>query len=197
MDSIRIRLAAAAGLAAGFLAVGSVASAQDKSALNSPPLRFTAVAVNVSNVGPSGAGQVDLRINRWTTPGERERLIAKFKEKGADALLDALRDAPKVGTISTPGSLAYDLHYATEQNLPDGGKRIVLATDRPIGFWEASNQPRTLDYPFLLIEIHVDADGRGEGKLARAAKLTLSNDVLIIENYANQPVMLNEVRLRK
>lgn len=33
-----------------------------------------------------------------------------MKDKGAEALLDTLRDMKPVGTISTPGDLAYDLH---------------------------------------------------------------------------------------
>ena len=32
--------------------------------------------------------------------------------------------------------------------------------------WEARNQPRTIDYPFTLIQLHVDKNGQGEGKFA-------------------------------
>ena len=77
------------------------------------------------------------------------------------------------------------------------GRRIVLATDRPIGFAEAANNSRTIDYPFTLVELRLDKDGHGEGKLSVATKLTLNDNVLVIENYANQPVMLNEVRQKK
>ena len=41
-----------------------------------------------------------------------------------------------VGRISTPGSIGYDLHYAEERKLPDGGREIILATNRPMSFWE-------------------------------------------------------------
>ena len=109
-----------------------------------------------------------------------------FKEKGPDALLDALRGIPRVGYIRTPGSLAYDLHYALELPGEEGGRRIVLATDRPIGFWEAANRPRTIDYPFTLIELRLGKNGEGEGKLSIATKLTLNGNVLVLENYANQ-----------
>jgi hypothetical protein len=175
------------------LLVGA-AAASAQTASNSPREHFTAVAVNISTVGHAGAGPVDIRINRWTPPAERDRLVALFKEKGADALLSALRDAQPVGTISTPGNIAYDLRYATELPGEDGGRRIILATDRPISFWEAANQPRSADYPFLLIELRLNKAGQGEGKLSVATKLTLNDNVLVIENYANQPVMLNEVK---
>jgi hypothetical protein len=180
-------------VAAMLLCSGSWALGQS----NSPRERFTAVAVNTSTVGRTGAQQVDITINRWTTDAERDRLMAIFKEKGPEDLLAALQKTKPVGTISTPGSLAYDLRYARELPGADGGRRIILATDRPIGFWEAANRPRSADYPFLLIELHLNKTGEGEGKLSLATKLTLNDNVLVIENYANQPVMLNEVKQKK
>jgi len=101
---------------------------------------------------------------------ERDRLFTVFKEKGADALLDALRDTKRVGYIRTPDSLAYDLRYARQMPGEDGDRRIVLATDRPIGFWEASRRPRSIDYPFTLIELRMDGSGEGVGKLSVATK---------------------------
>jgi hypothetical protein len=184
-----------ASAAAGVLACTSFAVAQTAS--NSARERFSAVAVNTSTVGRNGAGQVDITIDRWTTDAERDRLVSIFKEKGPKALLSALQDMKPVGGISTPGNIAYDLRYASQLPGEDGGRRIIIATDRPIGFWEAVDQPRSTDYPFLLIELRLDKNGQGEGKLSVATKLTLNDNVLVIENYANQPVMLNEVRQTK
>lgn len=44
---------------------------------------------------------------------------------------DLIRWAPFLGPSCH--SLGYDLHYASQTLLPDGGRRIVIATDRPIG----------------------------------------------------------------
>lgn len=41
---------------------------------------------------------------------------------------------------------------------------IFLMTDRYIGAWEAANRPRTMDYPFTLIQLQGDKDGKGVGK---------------------------------
>lgn len=192
MVSTRRGSAIVLSLAFSLLVAGS-AGAQS----NSKPERFTAVAVNTSNTGPTGTTPVDITIKRWSTDSERDKLLTAFRQQGPDALLKKLQDTRPVGTISTPGSLSYDLRYARELPGEDGGRRIILATDRPIGFWEASNRPRVSDYPFLLIELRVNKDGEGEGKLSLATKLTIDNDVLVIENYADQPVMLNQVRLQK
>ena len=48
-----------------------------------------------------------------------------------------------VGSIRTPQTLAWDLRYARQFKLHEGGRRIVLVTDRPIGFREAANSTRT------------------------------------------------------
>ena len=117
-------------------------------------------------------------------------------EKGADKLLDVLRDMRRVGYIRSPNSLGYDLHYARRTPLPDGGERVVLATDRPVGFWEAVNRPRSIDYPFTIIELHLNADGEGEGKLSLATKIMADKEskTIVLEDYASQPVLLTSVK---
>jgi hypothetical protein len=154
---------------------------------------FSAIAVNTADVGARGTSRLEIVVNRYTSDAARDTLMAVFKEKGPEGLLKALQHEPVVGTIRSPSSLAYDLRYARQLPEAEGGRRIVLVTDRPIGFWEARNSGRTLDYPFTLIELRLDKDGKGEGKISVATKLTLNDNVLVIENYAAQPVMLTEV----
>jgi hypothetical protein len=194
MSAFRVRRLVTLHLA---LALTGVVSAAAQTASNSPRERFTAVAVNNSTLGRAGATPVDITISQWTSDADRDKLMTLFKEKGEKALLSALQDQKPVGTISTPGNVAYDLRYAREMTTAEGARRIVLATDRPMGFWEASNQPRSADYPFTLIEMRLDKSGNGEGRLSIATKLTLENNTLVIENYANQPVMLNEIKQKK
>ena len=189
--SIR-RAAMAAALTAGFAAASTLTRAQTKGT----PERFTALAVNMSNVGRSGAGTIEIAVDRWSTDAERDRLLTTLMEKGADKLLDVLRDMRRVGYIRSPNSLGYDLHYARRTPLPDGGERVVLATDRPVGFWEAVNRPRSIDYPFTIIELHLNADGEGEGKLSLATKIMADKEskTIVLEDYANQPVLLTSVK---
>ncbi len=187
------------GLAAALMTTATLAlptPSNGQTASNTVKEEFTANAVNISNVGRTGASQIEITINRYTTDAARDKLVSTFREQGPDALLKALQDERPVGNIRAPGSLSYDLRYARELPGEEGGRRIILATDRPIGFIEAQNSPRSLDYPFTLIELRLDKDGHGEGKLSIATKLTLNDNVLVIENYADQPVMLTDVRKR-
>jgi hypothetical protein len=157
---------------------------------------FTATAI-VNNERASGAGTVLIRLTRWSTDMERMRLIETLKQKGPEQLLDELKGMRSVGSIRTPDSLAYDLRYAHERPGEDGGRQIVLATDRPIGFWEAVHQPRTIQYPFTVIQMQMGSDGKGKGTLSYATKIVAYRDVVELENFDTQPVMLTEITGRK
>jgi hypothetical protein len=170
-------------------------------------LEITAFAVNMSNIATGANAVVDIRINQWSTAEERERLITTMVEKGQDALLRELTRTPIKGRFRIPGiqgpdphqlRLGHDLHYSWQAPLPDGGRRIVIATDRYIGFREAANQPRTTDYPFTLIEIRVNKEGKGEGKMAVATKITFDKkkNQIELENYGTEPVRLNNLQMK-
>jgi hypothetical protein len=160
--------------------------------------KFTAFAVNLDGtpVAPTGAGVVEMLIGRYSTDAERDRLLKALMEKGPEKLLDTLQDLPRVGYIRTPNSIGYDLRYARKVPLPDGGERVIIATDRYISFWEAANRPRTIDYPFTVIELRLNRDGVGEGKMSLATRITMDKDrkQIELENYGSQPVLLQSVR---
>ena len=158
-----------------------------------PPERFTAAAINMNN---GRAGSIEIVINRWSTAREREQLMQTMLERGPDKLLDVLQDLPRVGYFRTPDSLAWDIHFATATPGKDGGEQVTLVTDRRIGFWEAANQPRSIDYPFTVIELHLNGDGEGEGKMSVATKIIADKDskTIVLENYDLQPVQLTNVK---
>jgi hypothetical protein len=172
--------------------VGSEVNAQTSGA----PERFTALAVAMGSPGPTGAGTVEIVVNRWSPDAERDRLLTVLLEKGSDALLETLQKLPRMGYIRTPNSIGYDLHFARREPLPDGGERVVLATDRYISFWEATNRPRSIDYPFTVIEMHINSNGEGEGKMSLPTKIIgdRTNKQIVLENYSTQPVLLQSVR---
>ena len=180
-------LCAGVSLAAAFLAPAVLESRQQE--------KFTGFAIN-TNSGPSTA-TVDFTVTRWSTDAERAQLLAIIKENKdpTDKLLRALQKLPKVGYIRTPDRLAWDLHYARQSPLDEGGRQIVLATDRPIGFWEARNQPRSYDYPFTIVQVHLDRNDTGSGKILAGTKIFIDKkNNLVLENFAQQPVRFNEIK---
>ena len=178
----------------GFLILsGGVALAQKAK----PVETFAAVA---ASLGTGRAGRVDFAIERWSTDAERETLRTTLIELGPDKLLDALmKIRPPVGYMKSSNQLAWDLFFARNNPTPDGGRHVVLATNRRVAFGEAARSTRSMDYQFTLIEMHLDKDGKGEGKMVPAAKVTWNADLkkIEIENYNAMPVDLISVTAKK
>lgn len=195
MQRTAVILLAGAATVAGLAAQGY---AKD------PVERLTAFAVDMSTTpdarsSRARSGTVNVTIERWSTDEERKRITGALKEGGADLLLKELQriDDP-AGQIYTPGNIGTPLRFAWQSPLPDGGRRIVVATDRRIGFFEAVNRPRSIDYPFLVLDIRMRADGKGEGKLLPLARIEAGEDRLFeVESYASEPVRLTDVRVVK
>jgi hypothetical protein len=172
-----------------------VASADDKAVL-----RLRAFAVNLNGPERTRTGTLDITIERWSTPEEAARLRDILSEKGADALLEALQKVkPRAGSIQRTGQLGWDVQFAQQVVASNGSRRIILATDRPLSFFEAANQTRSADYAFTLAEIRLTPDGKGEGKLVPAAKIEYDKEsnTLEIENYNIEPTRLTQVEIAK
>ena len=169
-------------------AVAGIATAADK-----PIERFEAYAVSL---GTGRAAVIEVAITRWSTDAERDMLLTTLQEFGQDKLLDALmKIKPPVGYIRRSGGLGWDLYYARNHVMPDGSRRVVCATNRPVNFREAANNTRSMNYQFSVIEIHLGAGGEGEGKIVPAAKVTWDREArrIEIENYNALPVDLTKV----
>ena len=164
-------------------------------------------ALNMSNIATGTNQTIRIMINSWSSPSQRQRLIATFLEKKQDGLLSALEKQPERGRFNFPGymgpdpsnvmRLGTDIRYAMSFPGEDGGRRIVIITPRVIGFREAVNQPRTVDYPFTLFEMRFDKGGKGEGRMAYATQINFDKkkNTIELENYSSEPVRLNELTL--
>jgi hypothetical protein len=162
-----------------------------------PPEYFTALASNISEIGGTGIGPLDIEILGWTSDADNERVMAGYGKRGQEGVIEVLEKVEPLARIKQPGRLAFDLHYARQTVNPDGTRRIILLTYRYIGFSEAVARTRTLDYPFLIIDMKIDATGRGEGQLFIAAKVIRTGNLLVIENLATTAVNLKEIKPRK
>ena len=159
--------------------------------------KFTGFAINMN--GAANTATIDFTITRWSSDAERKTLLSLIPEehKSAQKLVDALQDMKSVGSIRTPQTLAWDLRYARQFKLPEGGRRIVLVTDRPIGFREAANSTRSMDYPFSILEIRLNAKDEGEGKIFSGSKIYVEDGELVVENWGTQPTRFNNIRKQK
>jgi hypothetical protein len=161
--------------------------------------RFTATAVTVPKAGLRPVSvAIEIVIDRWSTDAERDRLIEALGKKDSNAAaLDVIRSLPSIGQISSPTSKGTSLRFAHARPTSEGGRQIILATERPVDVGEQRSLfRRTPDHPFSLVDIRIDKNGAGDGKLAYAAQLTHNRKTgaIEIENYATEPVHLTGVR---
>jgi hypothetical protein len=116
------------------------------------------------------------------------------------SLTAAIGKAPTLGYIWTNEVVGYSIKYAYRMSLPDGGERIILATDRRLGgaslSWKLTAASTPTDYDFTIFEIRLDSKGVGEGKTSLTTKVVVDNDAksLAIENYAGTPAVLAGVK---
>ena len=207
MSQRRAVLGTVGGLALAALAAvawtPNAASAKDtdKSEKKQPILRLRAFAVDSNRPGVASNRTLYIVIERWSTDAERDNLLGVLEEKGGgDALLSAIQKVkPRAGYVRSTASVAWDLQFAREHVMPDGSRRIIVASDRPMSFWEAVNRPRSADYEFLAAQIQLDKNGKGEGKLVPAAAVSYEKDTkrIEVENYETYPVRLMDIQVEK
>ena len=166
--------------------------------------KFGALAYLPAGAGPAmvGAGaraNVDIYINSYTTDAEAKRLAAVLVEGGPNALLKALEDIDSKGKVSLTGRVGfYDLKLIRSHRI-NGGRRIYLVGDRPMGFLEVYVSNRSRDYPFGILQLELKGDEKGkekgEGAMIYAAKIKLLDGKSIdLETYGIAPIKLMGLR---
>jgi hypothetical protein len=196
-----------AGLLLGVFAMVASGDAQSVTPSATDKVTINGWALSMSNVATGANQTIRINIDRWSSPAQRQSLIDTFLEKKQDGLLRELEKQPEMGRFNFPGymgpdpnnimRLGTDIRYAMSFPGEDGGRRIVVITPRVIGFREQANQPRTVDYPFTLFEMHFDRSGKGEGKMAYATRINFDKkkNEIELENYSSEPVRLNNLVL--
>jgi hypothetical protein len=129
------------------------------------------------------------------------------------ALTAAIGKAPTIGYVWTNSITGYSIKYAYHAPLPDGGERIILATDRRLGGYLPAWTPETTissspgasattavtDYEFTLIEMRMNSKGSGEGKTSLATKVIVDSEdqTLALDDYAGAAPNLKNVSLNR
>ena len=179
----------------GFLCASSARASDDqkddKKKDSEPLARYTARALHL----PSGeAGQLQIVINRWSTPEERQRLAQALIEGGSKKLADTLGEMPELGFIRFATTRGYEIRYAREVE-GENGRQVLITADRKLAFVETARRLRTEDYNVGVIELRVDESGKGEGTMAPAVEVGFDAEqsTLTLESYSIEPIRLLHV----
>ncbi len=160
------------------------------------PETFTGRAIDTSGARMTSTAHFTLHIDEYATDEEIAQHAAVLAETGSRGLEKVLWKLDR-GWIKIGTSLGHIVGVARSIDT-DGGRIIRAVTDRPIQLYEVRHGLRSVHYPFGFIELELDADGNGEGRLIAAAKLKFTKDgTLVIEQLGTRPFRLMNVKTQK
>jgi hypothetical protein len=148
--------------------------------------------------GPAAAGTITapivIQVDRYTPAYARTTMTDALKYRGYPGFLQALREAPRAGTLSV-GDQIFVIRWARQE--PAGaGRTISIVTDKPVHFVGAGRPGArsTAGYEVAVVQLMLDASGHGSGTLAAAARVKPRGTTGVqIDDYAETPVKLTAV----
>jgi len=159
------------------------------------PESFRAQANVTSDAGLAGAMYVDIHIDKYSRDADRDTMTSALKTGGYPALLEAVRNAPAVGTV-TIGKDKYTIRWAREQRSGANKRTISVVTDKPVYFvggGEVNAKPRE-GYELAVMQFEMDDAGMGQGTMAAAAKIKPGGpNGFVIDDYAEKPIKLTSI----
>jgi hypothetical protein len=156
-----------------------------------------------TNAGRGGRGSAGRggsgRAGRGRSESTAETAAAPVPEA---MLAKALQEATTVGYLWSREVAGYAIRYAGRIANADGSERIVLITQRRLGavndLWKpaGANSP---PYDFSVIELHVNANGDGEGKTSLNGTVAPDGSLkmVAVENYDALPVVFSRMQRKK
>jgi hypothetical protein len=155
---------------------------------------FTATATVKTAGSATASAPVTITVDRKMSQSEADSLIAAFKAGGVPGLRKALVGVPPTGSVRL-GAGAPTTTRLTLERPTDKGRLLTIVTDQPMAFLGAglSGAKAKEGYDFAVIDIEVDAQGKGSGTLTPAAKITLKQGVFVVEDYSSELLQLTTV----
>jgi hypothetical protein len=162
------------------------------------PVQYAAVAIGQSGSAAGKSFGMSIYIDAVSRDGEVEELAGTLKHKGQDGLVKALDNLKDKGRVAPTGSVGTGMRVIRIRPTKDGGQHIVLLTNRPISFGELYKGTRSRDYPFGIVILNIDKDGKGTGLFDPLCKMKFNkNNELEVERYGQKPFRLVNVYRQK
>ena len=179
-----------------FIVVGAALLMASSEKAKEAPDRYRAVTVQSKSARLNPAVQLDILVERYTSDSERMEYFQLLKEKGPEALLRTLGKV-NVGRISAPGNVGVAVAAARIRET-EGGKRVRLVTTRPVSFLQARRGEMADQFPYTVMDLYLDANGKGNGSVLSALKVVFDDDgQLQIQGVGGDPVdIINVERVK-
>lgn len=183
---MNMRIATAAFVVIGALSIGA------QEPRNVPVEHFSAGSPAMTSAARLTLRPVEIAITQWSTHTEHRALASALIEQGPLAFARLLCNYGAAGFISVTGAPDVVIRYAWSIKEPDGNRRIYLATDRPVPLSSGWLRRFQDEEALTFVELRVNPDGNGEGKLSDAARLSVDGIRQVIEltGYDGRPAHL-------
>jgi hypothetical protein len=149
----------------------------------------------MASAGRPAFALVRINIAQWSTDLDHRQLGRAIQEQGPVAVSHLLAGYPSLGSISV-FDREFTIRYAWQATDRGGGQRIYVASDEPIQMASPEFLKFADPEPLTFLELRVDRNGDGIGKLSDAVRLSVddSRNVIELRDFDRRPVDLLMVR---
>ena len=162
------------------------------------PAQYAATAIGQGGVTAGKTFGLTVYVDGLTTDGEVQELVGILKQKGQDGVVNTMQDMKDKGRVAPLGSVGTGMRFVRMHPTKAGDQHIVLVTDRNITFPELYSDSRSRDYPFGIVVLDLDKDGKGTGGLAPVCKIRFNKkNELEVEHHGQKPFRLANVYRQK
>jgi hypothetical protein len=146
--------------------------------------RYTANLVNDDPRQGRKIENLEIEVVRLSTPEE----LAALANGGA-------KSAAEVGSAKLERTMSRSVVAAIETN-GGSGKKLTVVFDKPLNWFDASRNPSAKKFPYGVVEIELDGQGKGQGKLIAGAQVKFGANGVEIANAAGEPMRIVNVATR-
>jgi len=181
-----------------LLTCAAVAAAQAPAAAPAPPAVPIQWVGNVINMQGGGTTYITVRADAFSTPEVVQGLLDLLRDKGQDAVVDAMNAMPPIGIMKGTNTVAY--YIPVIRYIPtESGYRIVAVGARQITALGMAKKPIvTTQYPVGAIILDMNTKGKGKGQILPAVKIEFDKEGKFDpQSYGTDPLKLLNVMEEK
>jgi hypothetical protein len=159
---------------------------------------FAATATVKTAGGATATAPLTVTVDRRMPQAEADSLLAAFRGGGAAGLRKALEGVAPTGSVTLGQGPATPTRLTLERTV-EKGRLLTIVTDKPLLFLGASlpgAKPKE-GHDFAVLDLEVDASGKGTGTLAPAARIAVKGGSFVVDDYGSELVRLTAVKTVK
>lgn len=180
---------------AALLVIGSAADGEAAAQARHAPDTFTATTTAMT---PAGI-KLEIQVQEWSNDEARDAVLSALQDAAPTAT--ALAALPTVGYVwRSDSSVGYSVKYAYREAAADGAEQVTVVTGEPLDKysfrrWKVAGASAEKTYDYSVIELRLDARGRGAGTLSLAADVVFDEraHTVSLAHAAAAPSVLTDV----